>query len=138
MLESNNIYISSKLRVIVRVDSYKVLNMSEMATETLENIRLEDIPVDDIDFSDLEEQYKVAEEFSFDQYIVVNGAPVIPSAKVPILKKALTSLFSKAGKVVNMDFPVDEATGKTKGFLFVDVNLLTTLRKSSRVSMVKD
>ena len=55
-----------------------------MATETFEDIKLEDIPVDDIDFSDLEEQFEVTEEFNFDQYIVVNGAPVIPSSKVPV------------------------------------------------------
>ena len=64
-----------------------------MTTETFEDIKLEDIPVDDIDFSDLEEQYKVTEEFNFDQYIVVNGAPVIPSAKVPVLKKAWGSFY---------------------------------------------
>lgn len=85
-----------------------------------EVIRLEDIPVDDIDFTDLEEQYKVDDEFEFDQYIVVTGAPVIPESKIPLLTKALTGLFSKVGKVVNMEFPIDEETKKSKGFLFVE------------------
>lgn len=91
-----------------------------MADTTFEDIKLEDIPVNDIDFSDLEKEYQIEDEFHFDQYIVVSGAPVIPEAKVPVLQKALTGLFSKAGKVVNMEFPVDEATKKTKGFLFVE------------------
>ncbi|CCK70292.1 translation initiation factor eIF3 core subunit b KNAG_0E00240 [Huiozyma naganishii CBS 8797] len=88
-------------------------------TTAVEDIRIEDIPVDDIDFSDLEHEYKVDAEVSFDQYIVVTGAPVIPEAKVPLLKKALGGLFAKAGKVVNMEFPLDSAQ-KTKGFLFVE------------------
>ncbi|EDO17279.1 hypothetical protein Kpol_538p39 [Vanderwaltozyma polyspora DSM 70294] len=84
----------------------------------LEDIKLEDIPVDDIDFSDLEKQYSVNDTVSFDQYIVVCGAPVIPEGKVAVLKKALTGLFSKAGKVVDIEFPIED--GKTKGFLFVE------------------
>ncbi|CCE65806.1 hypothetical protein TPHA_0N00250 [Tetrapisispora phaffii CBS 4417] len=83
-----------------------------------EEIRLEDIPVDDIDFSDLEKEYDVVEKFSFNQYVVVTGAPVIPESKVAVLKKALTGLFSKAGEVVDMEFPIQD--GKTKGFLFVE------------------
>lgn len=90
-----------------------------MATE-FEDIKLEDISVEDVDFTDLEEQFKVSDDFSFDQYIVVSGAPVIPESKVPVLKKALTGLFSKAGKVVDMEFPIDAETKKSKGFLFVE------------------
>lgn len=85
---------------------------------TIEDIKIEDINVDDIDFTDLEEKYNFDDEFNFDQYIVVTGAPVIPESKVPVLKKALTGLFSKAGKVVDMEFPIEG--GKTKGFLFVE------------------
>lgn len=91
-----------------------------MSATSFEDIKLEDIPVDDIDFSDLQEEYKIDDEFQFDQYVVVTGAPVIPEAKVPVLQKALTGLFSKAGKVVNMEFPIDDATKKSKGFLFVE------------------
>ncbi|QLQ81733.1 hypothetical protein HG537_0F04940 [Torulaspora globosa] len=90
-----------------------------MATE-FEDIKLEEIPVDDVDFNDLEEQYQVTNDFNFDQYIVVSGAPVIPESKVPVLKKALTGLFSKAGKVIDMEFPIDEETKKNKGFAFVE------------------
>lgn len=122
----NNISVHSKVSRNTQLKRSKII---QMTTETFEDIKLEDIPVDDIDFSDLEEQYKVTEEFNFDQYIVVNGAPVIPSAKVPVLKKALTSLFSKAGKVVNMEFPIDEATGKTKGFLFVECGSMNDAKK---------
>lgn len=90
-----------------------------MATSA-EEIRMEDIPVDDLDFSDLEEKYKVNDDVNFDQYIIVTGAPVIPESKVPVLKKALNGLFSKASKVIEMEFPIDESTKKTKGFLFVE------------------
>lgn len=90
-----------------------------MAT-SFEDIRLEDIPVDDIDFSDLEEKYQVTNNVNFDQYVVVSGAPVIPESKVPVLKKALVGLFSKAGKVIDMEFPIDAQTKKSKGFLFVE------------------
>ncbi|CCH61129.1 hypothetical protein TBLA_0E00680 [Henningerozyma blattae CBS 6284] len=89
-------------------------------TSAVEGIKLEDINVDDIDFSDLEKQYGYEDKFSIDQYVVVTGIPIIPEAKVPVLKKALTGLFSKAGKVVDMEFPLDEETKKTKGFLFVE------------------
>lgn len=81
-----------------------------MSASDVTTIKMEDIPVDDIDFSDLEKEYSIDDEFSFDQYVVVSGAPVIPESKVPVLQKALTGLFSKAGKVVNMDFPIDEAS----------------------------
>lgn len=91
----------------------------KMATE-FEDIKLENIPVDDVEFGDLEEKYSVKDEFNFDQYIVVSGAPVIPEAKVAVLKKALTGLFSKAGKVIDMEFPIDPETKKSKGFLFVE------------------
>lgn len=87
-----------------------------MATE----LRMEDIPVDDVDFSELEAQYKLDDEFQFDNYVVVTGAPVIPEGKVAVLKKALGGLFGKAGKVVDMEFPLDDDAKKTKGFLFVE------------------
>lgn len=94
-------------------------SVTDMATSALE-IKLEDIPVDDVDFTDLEEEYDVQDEFNFDHYIVVTGAPVIPASKVPVLQKALNGLFSKAGKIVDMEFPIDETTKKSKGFLFVE------------------
>lgn len=101
-----------------------------MTTDIFEDIKLEDIPVDDIDFTDLEKEYGISASTStneeidnfihFDHYVVVTGAPVIPEAKVPLLTKALTGLFSKVAKVINMEFPIDEETKKTKGFLFVE------------------
>lgn len=91
-----------------------------MSATTFDDIKLEDIQVDDIDFTDLENEYKIQDNFEFDQFVVVTGAPVIPESKVPVLQKALTNLFSKAGKVVNMEFPIDEETKKSKGFLFVE------------------
>ncbi len=83
----------------------------------LEQPKLEDIPVDDIDFSDLEAKYTVEEDNSFDKYLVVDGAPIAPEAKVPILTKVLNKLLSQHGKVTNFYMPLEN--GKTKGFAFV-------------------
>jgi translation initiation factor 3 subunit B len=78
-----------------------------------------EINLDDIDFTDLEEQYQV--NVDLDNYVVVDGAPIAPEAKVPMLTKVLKKLFSTVGKVVEGDegihMPVED--GKTKGYLFV-------------------
>ncbi|CCH45307.1 translation initiation factor eIF-3 subunit [Wickerhamomyces ciferrii] len=84
----------------------------------LEQPKLEDIPVDDIDFSDLEAQYAVEDDTSFDKYLVVDGAPIAPEAKVPILTKVLTKLLSQHGTVTNFYMPIED--GKTRGFAFVE------------------
>lgn len=60
----NNISVHS---IVSRNTQLKRSKIIQMTTETFEDIKLEDIPVDDIDFSDLEEQYKVTEEFNFDR-----------------------------------------------------------------------
>lgn len=80
--------------------------------------RIEDITVDDIDFTDLEEEFSVPEDTTFDRYVVVDGAPVAPESKVPILTKVLVKLLSGAGPVVNFHMPLED--GKTKGFCFVE------------------
>lgn len=85
---------------------------------TLEEPKIEDISVDDIDFSDLEEKYAVPEDTTFERFVVVDGCPVAPEAKVPVLTKVLTKLLSQAGTVVSFHMPL--ADGKTKGFCFVE------------------
>lgn len=76
------------------------------------------IDVSQIDFSDLEEQYAVpVPQLPTDSYVVVDGAPVAPEAKAPVLKKVLGNLFSKCGKVEDIILPLEE--GMTKGYLII-------------------
>lgn len=84
----------------------------------MEKPTLESIDVSDVDFRDLEEQYAVPEESLFDKYVVLDGAPIAPESKVPILTKVLTKFLSAAGKVTNFYMPLEE--GKTRGFGFIE------------------
>lgn len=77
------------------------------------------IDLSEVDFTDLEQKYQAQEpEGYLDNYVICDGAPVAPESKVPVLKKVLTSTFSKAGKVVRLDLPVED--GKTKGYAFIE------------------
>jgi len=58
-----------------------IVTMSDIDYEALEK----EVPLDDIDFSDLEEQYAVKPDFGIDNFVVVDGAPIAPEAKVPVL-----------------------------------------------------
>ncbi|GME85290.1 unnamed protein product [Ambrosiozyma monospora] len=76
------------------------------------------VDLSQIDFSDLEMSYSVEEQSNIlDTYVVVDGAPVAPESKAPMLKKVLYKLFSQAGKIVDIELPVEN--GKTKGFLII-------------------
>lgn len=101
-------------------------------TTSIEDIRLEDIPVDDIDFSDLEREYQVPEDgINFDNYLVVDGAPIAPESKAPMLQKVLTKLFSQAGNVMEMNIPVEE--GKTKGHLFIEMENIQAAKEAIKL-----
>lgn len=86
----------------------------------LEEIAKE-VSVDDIDFTDLEEKFDTSCGFGVENYVVVDGAPIAPEAKVPVLTKVLRKLFNLVGNVVEGDdgiyMPLED--GKSKGFLFV-------------------
>lgn len=92
-------------------------NMSEQEYRSLEK----EVQLDDLDFSDLEAKYAVNSDFGMDNYVVVDGAPIAPEAKVPILIKVLKKLFNTVGEVVEGDegihMPLQD--GKSKGYLFV-------------------
>lgn len=92
--------------------------MPEDHFKNLEN----EIQLDDIDYSDLEAKYQVSADFGLDCYVVVDGAPVAPESKVPILTKVLKKLFNTVGEVVEGDdgiyMPLDDK-GMSKGYLFV-------------------
>lgn len=57
----------------------------------------------DIDYSDIEERYRVRLQDSFDNLIVVDGAPVVEQSRREKLLKAIASTFTKKG------IPVTEA-----------------------------
>ena len=94
-----------------------IVTMSDIDYEALEK----EVPLDDIDFSDLEEQYAVKPDFGIDNFVVVDGAPIAPEAKVPVLIKVLKKLFSTVGEIVEgeegIHMPLED--GKSKGFLFI-------------------
>ena len=79
-----------------------------------------EIKLDDIDFSDLESKYEV-NNIGLDNYIIVDGAPIAPESKVPILIKVLRKLFSQVGEIYEGDegiyMPLEN--GKSKGYLFI-------------------
>lgn len=81
-----------------------------------------EIDVNELDFSGLEEKYKVNPDSGIEEYVVVDGAPIAPESKIPMLRKVLTKLFanSKAELALGDEsfyFPLDGS--KTTGFLFV-------------------
>lgn len=105
------------LKIYSLVRLIYTLNMSDISQKDLEK----EINLDDLDFSDLEEKYKVNAGLSLDNYVVVDGAPVAPESKVPILIKVLRKLLNTVGQVVEGDegiyMPLEN--GKSKGYLFV-------------------
>ncbi|KAH3680228.1 hypothetical protein WICMUC_000493 [Wickerhamomyces mucosus] len=89
---------------------------------------LEDINVDDIQFDDLEEQFQVPEDRTFEKYCVLDGAPIAPESKVPILTKVLTKFLNQAAPIADLYLPIED--GKTKGFAFVQYESLDAVEKS--------
>lgn len=71
----------------------------------------------DIDYSDIEERYRVRLQDSFDNLIVVDGAPVVEESRREKLIKAITSTFNKKGIPLGegkIEMPEDEEK-KSKG-----------------------
>ncbi|QPG76746.1 hypothetical protein FOA43_004140 [Brettanomyces nanus] len=77
------------------------------------------VNLNEVDFSDLEEKYKVQAPDGFiNKFVVCDGTPVAPESKAPVLKKVLAKLFGQCGKIERLDVPVNE--GKTTGYVFVE------------------
>ncbi|ANB11070.1 Prt1p [Sugiyamaella lignohabitans] len=77
----------------------------------------------DIDFSDLEAKYATNPDDGLETFVVVDGAPIVPAAKVEVLTKVLLKLFRSVGNIKAEDgffMPMDEATGKSKGYVFIE------------------
>lgn len=79
--------------------------------------------VDDIDFSDIEAKYQVQYDDGFDHVVVVDGVPIIDRSKLERLLTKVTKEFSRQGVSIKHEdifMPWDDATGKSKGFMFVE------------------
>lgn len=86
---------------------------------TIDDVELD---FDQIDFTDLEQKYSVNPDSGIEEYVVVDGAPVAPESKAPMLKKVLTKLFTNVGaEIADGDdaFFLPIENGKTTGFLFI-------------------
>lgn len=75
------------------------------------------VDISSLDFSDLEEKYNVKAPTLIDNCVIVDGAPIAPESKGPILKKVLTKLFSSCGKIEELYLPIEN--GKTLGYLVI-------------------
>ncbi|KAI9093824.1 eukaryotic translation initiation factor eIF2A-domain-containing protein [Phlyctochytrium arcticum] len=73
-----------------------------------------------IDFSDLEENFKVDLPSTFDNVVVVDNVPIVGETKRELLLRAIRKLFRDMGEIKDIEMPVDPATGKSKGFLFIE------------------
>ncbi|KAJ3370507.1 Translation initiation factor 3 subunit b [Allomyces arbusculus] len=78
-----------------------------------------------LDFGDIEEQYAVHVADQFDTILVIDGVPVVDEGKKEKLFTVIRKQFGKEGVHVKDQphgfmMPMDAATGKSKGFVFVD------------------
>ncbi|KAI8909825.1 eukaryotic translation initiation factor eIF2A-domain-containing protein [Gorgonomyces haynaldii] len=70
----------------------------------------------ELDFSDLEEQYKVDLPSATEAVVIVDNCPIVDESKREKLLTVLNKLFSKCGQIKEMHMPMDE---KSKGYLFL-------------------
>jgi translation initiation factor 3 subunit B len=77
---------------------------------------------DDVDFSDLREQYEVRMEEGLDTFIVVDGLPRVPPGSKDKLIKYFLKRAVVYGKVKEDDvyMPMNEAGDMSQGFAFVE------------------
>ena len=78
----------------------------------------EEIDDNEIDFSDLREQYEVRLDESMDPFVVADGLPIVPKENAAKLKKFILRKLNSVGKVRDGEegifMPVDE-NGMTEG-----------------------
>ncbi|PCH40766.1 translation initiation factor eIF-3b [Wolfiporia cocos MD-104 SS10] len=83
------------------------------------------IPDDEgIDYSDIEAKYQVQYEEGFDNILLVDGIPVVDKSKLEKLLAKIAKEFTRKGapiKPENITVPWDEAKGKSKGIIFVEL-----------------
>jgi translation initiation factor 3 subunit B len=76
----------------------------------------DDIDIDEIDFTDLQDQYEVRMEEGLDAFVVLDGLPRVPEESIPKLQKFIMKKFNPIGKVRDDGFymPIGES-GNTDG-----------------------
>lgn len=77
-----------------------------------------------IDFKDLEAKYAVEPETKLDRFVVVDGAPIVPEAKIEALTKVLKKVIGKVRPIKEphgFHMPTDES-GKSMGYVFLEFN----------------
>ncbi|KAF9056272.1 translation initiation factor eIF-3b [Panaeolus papilionaceus] len=82
-----------------------------------------DLNDEGIDYSDIEAKYQVQYDEGFDNILVVDGVPLIDKSKLEKLLAKVCKEFGKKGVSIKPDdiyMPWDNATGKSKGFMFVE------------------
>ncbi|PNS17706.1 hypothetical protein CAC42_3101 [Sphaceloma murrayae] len=77
---------------------------------------------EEIDFSDLHDQYQVRMEEGLDAFVVCDGLPVVPSESRPKLTKFIMKKLLSVGRTSEdqVFMPVDESTNMTMGYAFVE------------------
>ncbi|KAF2222064.1 eukaryotic translation initiation factor eIF2A-domain-containing protein [Elsinoe ampelina] len=77
---------------------------------------------EEIDFSDLHEQYQVRMEEGLDAFVVCDGLPVVPADSRPKLTKFILKRLTSVGSTdeERVFMPIDEDTKMTLGYAFVE------------------
>jgi translation initiation factor 3 subunit B len=77
----------------------------------------DDFDEDEIDFSDLKEQYEVRLEEGLDAFVVIDGLPKVPEESRQKLTKFLMRKLNDAGRTreENIYMPLNEETNVTEG-----------------------
>jgi translation initiation factor 3 subunit B len=87
-----------------------------------ENLPVDDDEFDDeqIDFTDLEDQYQVRLDEGLDTFVVVDGLPKVPDENKSKLIKFILRKLNSVGKVKDdgVFMPLNEETGQTEGCVF--------------------
>ena len=76
-----------------------------------------DMSEEDLDFSDIEARYAVNTNSSYDNIVIVDGAPVVGEAKADRLLAVIRKLFKNIGEIPDdgIYMPRDESSGQSKG-----------------------
>ncbi|KAA1468146.1 translation initiation factor eIF-3b [Dentipellis sp. KUC8613] len=78
---------------------------------------------EEIDYTDIEEKYKVTLEEGFDNILVVDGVPIVDKSKLDKLLARIAKEFTRKGaaiKVEDITVPWDDAANSSRGFIFVE------------------
>ena len=73
---------------------------------------------EDIDYTDIEEKYRVDAPEGFDNIVIVDGVPIIDKSREEKLVARLAKEFTRKGAAIkpeNIHVPWDDESGKNKG-----------------------